>query len=70
MSRLETTITSHPWASVAIALGIGYGLAMRPKSSFARALISTAVGTTFAVLRELASDRVAAYVKSRAHVTS
>jgi hypothetical protein len=73
---LETTITEHPWASVAVALGIGAGLALRPRSSLARALISTVVGTTFAVLRELAADRVATHAKSwlddrvRPHATS
>lgn len=62
--KLEPSIQSNPFASVAIAFGIGAVFAMRPKSAIARALISTAVGTSFAVLRELATDRVATYAKS------
>ncbi len=62
--KLATTIHDHPWASVAVAFGVGAALAMRPKSAIARALISTAVGTAFAVAKELASDRMATYARS------
>lgn len=66
MTRMdvERSITSHPFASLAIAFTVGAGLALRPRNALARALISTAAGTAFAVLRELATDHVATRARS------
>jgi hypothetical protein len=63
-TKTRELIATHPIAAVGIALGLGYAIAMRPKSAISRLLISTAVGTSFAVLRELATQRVVTGTRS------
>jgi hypothetical protein len=63
---LRATITRHPWSAIAVAFGVGAGLALaeRSRSTLVRAA-SLAIGSALiASARELVGSKLAEHARS------